>query len=47
MTKPETRAARLAPEAYGTPWALRNLPPFPGVAIQVLQILSREDVHVS
>jgi HD-like signal output (HDOD) protein len=47
MTKPESKAARLAPEAYGTPWALRNLPPFPGVAIQVLQILSRDDVHVS
>ena len=46
MTKPETRTARLAPEAYGTPWALRNLPPFPGVAIQVLQILSRDDVHM-
>jgi putative nucleotidyltransferase with HDIG domain len=46
MTKPESRTARLAPEAYGTPWALRNLPPFPGVAIQVLQILAKEDLQM-
>jgi putative nucleotidyltransferase with HDIG domain len=47
VTKPKPRTARLAPEAYGAPWALRNLPPFPGVAAQVLQILSQDHVHVS
>jgi HD-like signal output (HDOD) protein len=47
MTTPESRTARLAPEAYGTPWALRNLPPFPGVAIQLLQILSQDDVRIT
>ena len=30
----------------GRPWALENLPPFPGVALQLLQLLSEEDVNI-
>lgn len=31
----------------GTPWALENLPPFPAVATQLLQVVSREDVNLN
>ena len=30
-----------------TPWALENLPPFPAVATQLLQVVSREDVNLN
>ncbi|MGA3026046.1 MAG: HDOD domain-containing protein [Bryobacteraceae bacterium] len=30
-----------------TPWALENLPPFPAIATQLLQVVSREDVNLN
>ena len=49
MTKTEEEAAVTAAEASAaaTPWALENLPPFPAVATQLLQVVSREDVNLN
>ena len=33
--------------AASTPWALENLPPFPAIATQLLQVVSREDVNLN
>ncbi len=41
-----TASPGVAPEGK-TPWALENLPPFPAVATQLLQVVSREDVNLN
>lgn len=48
MTKTEEEAVLTPPEApAATPWALENLPPFPAIATQLLQVVSREDVNLN
>lgn len=48
VTKTEEDTAVPSPEqAVATPWALENLPPFPAVATQLLQVVSREDVNLN
>ncbi|MGA2186048.1 MAG: HDOD domain-containing protein [Bryobacteraceae bacterium] len=49
MTRTEEETALTSGElpAGKTPWALENLPPFPAVATQLLQVVSREDVNLN
>ena len=47
MTKTEEETAPAAIPSGATPWALENLPPFPAVATQLLQVVSREDVNLN
>ena len=49
MTRTEEETAHTPGElpAGKTPWALENLPPFPAVATQLLQVVSREDVNLN
>ena len=47
MTTIESKLADLeGTQEHITPWALENLPPFPGVALQLLQLLAKEDIHI-
>jgi len=47
MTELQSNDVTLAPAESATPWALDNLPPFPAVATQILQLVSKEDVSLS
>ena len=52
MTRTEEETAVTSGKSPGvpeghTPWALENLPPFPAVATQLLQVVSREDVNLN
>ncbi len=48
MTKTEEQPSFTGEMPSGaTPWALENLPPFPAVATQLLQVVSREDVNLN
>jgi putative nucleotidyltransferase with HDIG domain len=45
MVSPETTTTTAHPgKTTERPWALISLPPFPGVAMRVLQLLSKDDV---
>ena len=45
MVSPETITTTARPDkTTERPWALINLPPFPGVALRVLQLMSNDDV---
>lgn len=47
MTSIETEAAPSKPLAEKKPWALADLPPFPLVAIRLLEVLSDENAHIT
>lgn len=49
VTRTEEEAVVASGDLPGetTPWALENLPPFPAVATQLLQVVSREDVNLN
>jgi len=40
------RISTRTPETDAAPWALADLPPFPAVALRLLELLSQEDVDV-
>jgi HD-like signal output (HDOD) protein len=46
MSEVETLKGSPAPPKSGTPWALEHLPPFSPVAMRLVQLLYREDVHI-
>jgi putative nucleotidyltransferase with HDIG domain len=46
-TEEETVVASAEPPAGKAPWALANLPPFPAVATQLIQVVAREDVNLN
>ena len=46
MSEVATLKASPAPPRNGTPWALEHLPPFSPVAMRLVQLLYRENVHI-
>jgi HD-like signal output (HDOD) protein len=46
MSEVETLKTSPAPPKNGTPWALEHLPPFSPVAMRLVQLLYRENVHI-
>jgi HD-like signal output (HDOD) protein len=46
MSEVETLKACPAPPKSATPWALEHLPPFSPVALRLVQLLYRENVHI-
>jgi len=46
MSEVETLKTGPAPPQNGTPWALEHLPPFSPVAMRLVQLLYRENVHI-
>ena len=46
MSEVETLKANPASPRNGTPWALEHLPPFPGVAMRLVQLLYRDNVNI-
>ena len=46
-TEEEASVALAEPPAGKAPWALENLPPFPAVATQLIQVAAREDVNLN
>ncbi|MGA2590386.1 MAG: HDOD domain-containing protein [Bryobacteraceae bacterium] len=46
MTELQPKDVAPAPAESAAPWALDDLPPFPAVATQILQLVSKEDVSL-
>ena len=46
MSEVETLKASPAPPENATPWALEHLPPFSPVAMRLVQLLYRDNVHI-
>jgi len=46
MTELQSKDVTPAPAEGGTPWALDDLPPFPAVAAQILQLVSKDDINL-
>ena len=47
MTTVEAKAPTFQPGTDKKPWALDDLPPFPLVATKLLEVLSRDNVHIT
>ncbi len=46
MSEVQAPTATPAPPRNGTPWALEHLPPFSPVAMRLVQLLYRENIHI-
>lgn len=47
LTKDSEKVVQVAPAPSGAPWALENLPPFPKMAMRLLQLLSLDDTDLN
>lgn len=47
LTKDSEKVVQVAPATSGAPWALENLPPFPKMAMRLLQLLSLDDTDLN